>query len=110
MKNRAARHDWRVAGGYDPAFDGPDPAWGRRAIECRACGERRRALAPLEDLAVAGGCRRFGPDTPWQPGDLLIRDGCLLDEFVTWLPGGLVRTFNAGGHYHVSEPAALYPA
>ena len=113
MKNRAvARHDWRETGGYDPALDGDTEQWGRVAVECRICGERRRIWAGLDrdDPALVWGCRRFGPDTPWRPGDLLVRDGAYLDEFVEWLPGGLVRTFNAGGHYHDVEPSALYPA
>ena len=111
MKNRDARHGWREVGGYDPALDGPEPEWGRRAVECRICGERRRIWGglPVDDERVAGGCRRDGGDA-WQPGDLLVRDGAYLDQFVAWIEGGLVRTFNAGGHYHTSEPSALYPA
>lgn len=110
MKNRDARHDWRLAGGYDPAQDGPEPAWGRRAIECRTCSEQRRIFCDLDDPRLAGGCRRRGSDTPWRPGDLLVRDGIYLDQFVAWLEDGLARTFNAGGHYHDVEPSALYPA
>ena len=29
---------------------------------------------------------------------------------MAWLEEGLVRTFNAGGHYHDVEPSVLYPA
>ena len=112
MKNRGALHGWEVSGEYDPALDGPDLWYGRREITCRVCGEVRRVWwrPGLDDLRLAAGCRRRGPDTPWRPGDLLVRDGAYLDEFVAWLPDGLVRTWNAGGRYHVSEPSALYPA
>jgi hypothetical protein len=111
MKNRGTRHDWRVTGGYDPALgDGDDPAWGRVAIECRQCGETGRVWrgVSLAYDPVAYGCRRPGPDT-WEPGDLLVRDGRYLDQFVRWLPGGLVRTYNAGGRYHVTDPCYLKP-
>lgn len=109
MKNDGTRHDWQMAGGYDPALDGPDPQWGRQQITCRICGERRRIFTTVTNPAVAYGCRRDGSDT-WQNGDLLIRNGSCLDRFVAWLPDGMVRTFNAGGHYHDSDPSALYPA
>ena len=110
MKNRSARHRWRETGGYDPELDGDVAEWGRVAIECRRCGEQRRIFCDLDDPRLAGGCRRRGPDTPWRPGDLLVRDGIYLDQFVAWLEEGLVRSFIAGGHYHESEPSALYPA
>jgi hypothetical protein len=109
MKNADAPHDWDVTGGYDPALDGPDPQWGRWAIRCRVCEEERRISCELDDPRLAGGCRRPGPDTPWQPGDLLVRDGAYLDQFVCWLPGGLVKTFNRGGHYHETDPSFLRP-
>ena len=111
MKNRSARHRWRETGGYDPALDGDVAEWGRVAIEFRRCGERRRIWCGLGlgDRGLTGGCRRFGSDA-WRPGDLLVRDGAYLDQFVAWLEEGLVRTFNAGGHYHDVEPSVLYPA
>ena len=108
MKNLRAKHDWQVTGGYDAEQDGPDPRWGRVAIECRTCGETRRVFCSLADPRVAYGCRRYGGDK-WQQGDFLVRDGWALDQFESWLPDGRVRTCNAGGNFYESEPSALRP-
>ena len=60
VKNRSARHDWEVTGGYDPEKDGEDPQWGRVAIKCNRCEEKRRVSCDLDDPRVAYGCRRRG--------------------------------------------------
>lgn len=110
MKNRLADHDWHKTGGYDPEQDGPEPQWGRIAVECSICGEQRRIyhLLPLDDPGLTSGCRRPGSDA-WQPGDLLVRAGGFLDTFEGWEPDGRVRTSNGTGPDHISEPGQLYP-
>lgn len=110
IKNIRARHDWKITGGYDPEQDGPDPQWGRMAIRCRRCGEERRVFQALSMDApgVALGCVRNGKPS-WQRGDLLVRDGQYLDQFVRRLRGGRVLTWD-GGHYHESAPDSLAAA
>jgi hypothetical protein len=61
-----ARHSWRVTGGYDAALDGPEPRWGRLAVECGQCGETRRIWRglPLSDPGLTSECP--GPaGVPW---------------------------------------------
>lgn len=111
MKNLLAEHDWEETGGYDAALDGDDPRWGRIAVECRTCGEKRRiwqGLSP-DDPRLLSGCRRRGSDT-WRPGDRLVAGGLYIEYFERWLEDGRVVTCSAGNSgFHVREPWELYP-
>jgi hypothetical protein len=107
MKNRREAHAFRIVGGGDPEQDGPDPQFWRVAVECARCGETRRIGAPLDEVNAGGGCRREGPDEPWQRGDLLVARGVFLDEYQDTLPGGMVITWN--GQYREWHPSVLVP-
>jgi hypothetical protein len=102
FKNRYRVHSWAVVGGYDPARDGDDPRWGRVAVECATCGERRRVgyEAYAENApGLRDGCLRTSTSSLFERGDLVVI-GDRLDEFVAYLPNDMALTYNAGGHGH----------
>lgn len=109
MKSRKMPHDWKITSGYDPAQDGPDPAYGRIGVKCSVCEEERRVGASLTEMRAVGGCFRSG-GMPYQEGDLLAVQGGGLDEFEGVLPDGQVLTWNAGGQHRSSKPEDVRPA
>jgi hypothetical protein len=111
IKTQSRRHKWRVSGGYDPELDGEDAQWGRRAIECRRCGEQRRIWrgTSLSDIGLVNGCagRRF--KGRYSPGDYVVVGG-RLDTFARYLPGGQCETRNAGGGRYVQAVTDVSPS
>lgn len=109
MKNKNQRHKFEVVSGYDAELDGDDPRWGRVAVKCRVCGEERRVACSPYEMSLIGGCYRSGRNEPWQAEDLLVRDGGPLDQFVKYMPGDMVLTYNAGGNWQTVPKALLKP-
>ena len=85
------RPDWRVTGGYDPGRDGPDPRWGRVAVECSACGETRRIWRglPPDDPGLAYGC-------PAEPLVTIAAGTITCERIVAWRPAHAGDCYYAG--------------